>query len=109
VQGLPIQSELLHGGWAKRGEQHIGLGQFPVQGLLSLFRLQVHVGNSHAGLQCVVCAAVVKAHGVPRCAFWGARVGRGLQLDAGCPHLLAAHQSRGTGQVQRQTEDAHAL
>ena len=48
-------------------------------------------------------------HRVARCAYGRCRVGARLQLGTGGTHLLAAHQGRRAGQVQRQTDDAHTF
>ena len=108
VQRLPIQAQFAQGAGPKRGQQHIGLGQQAVQRLLAGFGFEVNPGNAHPLVHGVVSAAVVQAHGIPRCALGRTGVGRRLELDAARTHGPHTHQCRRSGQVQRQTEHAHA-
>ena len=80
-----------------------------MQGFLAFVGFQICLGNAHLVVQFVIGSAVVQAHRVARGAFGRAGVRRWFQLHATRPHLLAAHQGRRPGQIQRQAHDANAL
>ncbi|MCY1169978.1 hypothetical protein D9M73_100330 [compost metagenome] len=68
VQGLPAQAELEQGRRAKGRDQHIGPGQFTVQGFLALVRLEVGRRDANPLVHGHIGGGVVQAHGIAGCA-----------------------------------------
>ena len=70
VQRSPFELQLDQGGWAKRGQQHIGFRQLAVQRFLTFFGFQIRRHHAHALVQLRVGRFVVVAHRVAGGAGW---------------------------------------
>ena len=100
VQAFPVQTQLGERRRAKRGEQHVGFGQFALQRLLAGLGFQIRCQQLDTFVQLSVGGLAVAAHRV---------TARRLQLDATRAQLATTHQRGRAGQVESQAQDANAL
>ena len=105
LQCGPVQTQLGQGRRAERGDEHVGGDQQVVQGGLAFGGLEVGADPVDASVHCVIRFGAVTRHRVAR----PARGSDGFELGATGPHLLAAHQCGGAGQVECQAQDVDTV
>ena len=109
VQVGPGHAEFLQGRRAKRGQQHVGLGQELVQLGLAFGGFQVGLHHFHTRVKLGISVWGVQPHGVRGRAFGRTGGRQRFEFAALGAHGGQAHQGGGPGQVQRHAQDANAL
>ena len=109
MQVGPGHAEFLQGRRAKRGQQHVGLGQELVQLGLAFGGFQVGLHHFHTRVKLGVSVWGVQTHGVRGRAFGRTGGRQRFEFAALGAHGGQAHQGGGPGQVQRHAQDANAL
>ena len=109
VQIGPSHAQFLQGRRAKRGQEHVGLGQQLVQLGLAFGGFQVGLHHFHPRVKLGIGVGCVQTHRVRGRAFGRTGGRQRFEFAAFGTHGGQAHQGGGSGQVQRHAQDANAL